>query len=272
MALKKKLEKEYQEANERLNERSSYVKKYHPMKFDNDSRQKYSPVAIRRKHVQHQDDDDEEDLKAVEEERLKKLKEEEERMRMIREEEERKRKELELRLKEAEEENERQLEEKRKLEEENRRKFEEKERKRLEEKERKRKMKEKLKQAQKRRDEKKAKEEKEMEDIRAFVLQTTDQDLELFRQEEDRKYEEMRQTEEKIRQLEMSIATLDGELERYDLENMKAKTRKVVKRMSLVIKDTEDEEIDMILKATTVTSFMENEDLWGKYLQKGSVA
>ena len=70
----------------------------------------------------------------------------------------------------------------------------------------------------------------------------------------------------------MSIATLDGELERYDLENMKAKTRKVVKRMSLVIKDTEDEEIDMILKATTVTSFMENEDLWEKYLQKGSVA
>ena len=42
--------------------------------------------------------------------------------------------------------------------------------------------------------------------------------------------------------------------------------------MSLVIKDTEDEEIDMILKATTVTSFMENEDLWEKYLQKGSVA
>ena len=83
-------------------------------------------------------------------------------------------------------------------------------------------------------------------------------------------FEEMRKTEERIRQLELSIASLDDELEMFDIERMKGKTKKVMKRMSLVITDSTDDELDNILQQTTVNGFMENEDLWGKYLGKGN--
>ena len=40
--------------------------------------------------------------------------------------------------------------------------------------------------------------------------------------------------------------------------------------MSLVLKDVEDEEVDVVLQVTTVTGFMENEDLWSKYISQGT--
>ena len=81
----------------------------------------------------------------------------------------------------------------------------------------------------------------------------------------------MKKTEERIEQLELSIASLDDELERFDIEKMKGKTKKIMKRMSLVISDTTDDELDDILQQTTVNGFMENEILWGKYLEKENV-
>jgi len=83
--------------------------------------------------------------------------------------------------------------------------------------------------------------------------------------------EEMKKTEERIKQLELSIASLDDELERFEIERMRGKTKKVMKRMSLVISDTTDDELDDILQQTTVNGFMENEILWGKYLGKENV-
>ena len=44
--------------------------------------------------------------------------------------------------------------------------------------------------------------------------------------------------------------------------------------MSLVINDREEEEeeVDMILAAKTVRGFIQNDNLWGKYMRRGSVA
>ena len=44
-------------------------------------------------------------------------------------------------------------------------------------------------------------------------------------------------TENKIKQLETSIVSLDIELERFQIEKMKVKTKKVMKRMSLIETD-----------------------------------
>merc|ERR1712007_207742 len=95
------------------------------------------------------------------------------------------------------------------------------------------------------------------EDARTEEAEKAIKDLEL------KELEEMKKTEERIKQLELSIASLDVEIER-----MKGKTKKVMKRMSLVISDTTDDELDDILQQTTVNGFMENEVLWGKYLRK----
>jgi len=85
---------------------------------------------------------------------------------------------------------------------------------------------------------------------------------------ENEEYEEMKNTEERINQLELSIALLDDELERFDIERMKNKTKKVMKRMSLVLSDTAVDDIENILQVTTVNGFMRDEVLWGKYLGK----
>ena len=160
----------------------------------------------------------------------------------------------------------RKLEERLRAEEEERRRKEELRRKKLEERQRRLK-------AKRRREEKRAFEEREMEKIRTFMLEDrcdkSQEEKERLRELEEAQNEEMIKTEQRIKQLEMSIATLNLELERYDLEDMKDKTRKVVKRMSLVLKDVEDEEVDIVLKATTVTGFMENEDLWSQYMSQG---
>jgi hypothetical protein len=47
-------------------------------------------------------------------------------------------------------------------------------------------------------------------------------------------------TENKIKQLETSIVSLDIELERFQIEKMKVKTKKVMKRMSLIETDKND--------------------------------
>jgi len=131
--------------------------------------------------------------------------------------------------------------------------------------------------ARKLEEEKKMIEMKELEEIRRLQLEEDSriEEPKLSPEEEQaikdlelKEYEEMKKTEERINQLELSIASLDDELERFDIEKMKGKTKKVMKRMSLVITDTTDDELDEILQQTTVNGFMENEVLWGKYLKK----
>ena len=53
-------------------------------------------------------------------------------------------------------------------------------------------------------------------------------------------YEAGKNTENKIKQLETSIVSLDIELERFQIEKMKVKTKKVMKRMSLIETDNND--------------------------------
>lgn len=265
MALKKKLEEEYRLANEKMNQKVTPPKRYHSMQFDFDAKPRYPPIEIRARRSVIIEEVETSDI----------LDDIAEKERMKREDEEAKRKELEERLRKEEEERlrreeeermKRELEERLRAEEEERRRKEELRRKKLEERQRRLK-------AKRRREEKRAFEEREMEKIRTFMLEDrcdkSQEEKERLRELEEAQNEEMIKTEKRIKQLEMSIATLNFELERYDLEDMKDKTRKVVKRMSLVLKDAEDEEVDIVLKATTVTGFMENEDLWSQYMSQG---
>ena len=265
MALKKKLEEEYRLANEKLNQKVTPTKRYHSMQFDYDAQPRYPPIEIRsRRSVIIEDVETNNVLDEIaEQEKVKRADEEAKRKEL----EERLRQEEEERLRRDEEERiKRELEEKLRAEEEERRRKEELRRKKLEERQRRL-------AAKRRREERRAFEEIEMEKIRTFMLddrcENSQEEKERLRELEEAQYEEMMKTEQRIKQLETSIATLNFELERYDLEDMKDKTRKVVKRMSLVLKDVEDEEVDIVLKATTVTGFMENEDLWSQYMSQG---
>ena len=265
MALKKRLEEEYRLANEKLNQKVTPIKRYHSMEFDFDAKPRYPPIEIRARRS----------VIIEEDETSKELDENAAKERIKRAEEEAKRKEIEERLRQEEEERLRRNEEERKRREmEERMRAEEEERRRKEELRRK-KLEERQKRlaAKRRREEKRAYEEREMAKIRTFMLEDrcekTQEEKERLRELEEAQNEEMVKTEQRIKQLEMSIATLNLELERYDLEDMKDKTRKVVKRMSLVLKEAEDEEVDIVLQATTVTGFMENEDLWSQYMSQG---
>ena len=271
MALKKKLEEEYREANERLNEslKLSRARKYHSMSFDFDYQPKHSIVEIRERNmiqveeeVDNNPKDEEkpvgtvivdiemrtEDISRVSvsdhedviEETDHEIKsDDDERLR------------LELKLKE---------------EENNKRRTEEVKRRKM--------MREKLKRAEAKRRKEKA-EKREFEEIRMFIGENNDEDVERQKALQQAQVKELEKNEEQIRKLEMSIATLDMELERFDLEEMRNRTKKVVKRMSLVMKDSEedpDEHVDFILQSSTVKGFMQDKQLWGKYVRHGSAA
>merc|ERR1712013_339501 len=83
---------------------------------------------------------------------------------------------------------------------------------------------------------------------------------------EEEREEEIKRTEEKIKELEQSIACLDNDLEKYEIESMKEKTKRVVKRMNTVLGYNEVPQNMNMLKEKTVKGFMSNNILWGKYL------
>ena len=262
MALKKKLQDEYREAKERMNDRLSLSgpRKYYPMGFDLSSHQ-YQPTEIRCRNPVII----EEELTVQEDQHLseqREVEEQEANTRLRLEEEERGRREEAERRRLQEEEEARNIRE-------------EEERKQMEDKKRKEEIK-------RRRAERRRIELREIEESRKLMVA---EDAKFDKQEDvdkikldQEQLEEAQKTEERIKELEMSIATLDMELERFDLEKMRSRTRQVKKRMSLVINDRELEEEeegemrDLVLAAPTVTGFMQNDNLWGKYLRRGSVA
>merc|ERR1712013_894325 len=83
---------------------------------------------------------------------------------------------------------------------------------------------------------------------------------------EEEREEEIKITEEKIKELEESIACLDNDLERYEIERMREKTKRVVKRMNTVLGYNKVPQNMNMLKEKTVKGFMSNNILWGKYL------
>ena len=71
--------------------------------------------------------------------------------------------------------------------------------------------------------------------------------------------------EQRIRELELSIASLDNELERFEIEKMRSKTKEVKKRMSLVTGDNEND-LSKVLNSGNVDSFIKDNNLWKKYV------
>ena len=61
----------------------------------------------------------------------------------------------------------------------------------------------------------------------------------------------MKTIQEQIKELELSIASLDNDLERFEIERMKDKTRQVVNRMNKVLGQTENNEMQDILKISS---------------------
>ena len=72
----------------------------------------------------------------------------------------------------------------------------------------------------------------------------------------------------RIKELEQSIASLDNDLERINIERMKDKTRQVVERMKTAFGHDEPNEIKAknVLSKKTVNGFMKSSILWRKYL------
>lgn len=69
----------------------------------------------------------------------------------------------------------------------------------------------------------------------------------------------------KIKQLEHSIVSLDFELERYELDKMKEKTKMVKRRMSEAVGDGDAGTSSNPLDAQSVEMFIRNSNLWEKY-------
>ena len=72
--------------------------------------------------------------------------------------------------------------------------------------------------------------------------------------------------EKRIRELELSIASLDNQLERYEIERMNCKTREVKKRMSIATSTCENDTPE-VLDTGAVNMFIEDSTLWEKYIQ-----
>ena len=256
MALKKKLEDEYKQANERLNDRLSLSgpRKYFPMSFDLSSDLRYKPLETRpRNKIILEEEPSIQEVPQLNE-IIEKEDEEAQRRLQAEEEERRRREEDERQRLEEEDRKVREAEEEQKI-------IEEKKRKEM---------------ARRRKAERRRIEMNEIRESRKLMINEDaklDKEVEKVKLDEEQ-IEEMRKTEDRIKELELSIATLDMDLERFDLERMRSKTLKVKKRMSLVINDREEEEeeVDMILAAPTVRGFIQNDRLWGKYLRRGSVA
>lgn len=297
MAYKKQLEEEYRLANEKINVKG--VKKYLGYSFSLEEmlENPYSYEVIDRKKLNKVEEEDEEEAHrknaAIDETNRATVEDNKRKERLKAIEEENRRRERE-KLRAIENENQRKEDERLRLEKLERKRLEEEaaanakmeaeilEIKRMEEEQARLAMEEQLRleRTKKLEEEKKMIEMKELEEIRKLKLEEDARTEETKLSPEEEKsikdleleeFEEMKKTEERIKQLELSIASLDDELERFEIERMKGKTKKVMKRMSLVISDTTDDELDNILEQTTVNGFMENEVLWGKYLGKENV-
>eukprot|EP00092_Neocalanus_flemingeri_P069650 GFUD01085404.1.p1 GENE.GFUD01085404.1~~GFUD01085404.1.p1 ORF type:complete len:276 (+),score=109.67 GFUD01085404.1:102-929(+) len=121
---------------------------------------------------------------------------------------------------------------------------------------------------------------KDLEDYRIFVeVNENKEKMKLKLEEElrigtqenckegitDIEEEKLSQTEQRIRELELSITSLDYELDRLEIEKMNCKTRQVKKRMSQVTGDSA-KELQNMLKPGTVEAFIKDGNMWRKYL------
>ena len=76
---------------------------------------------------------------------------------------------------------------------------------------------------------------------------------------------DLSEIEKRIRELELSIASLDDELERFEIDKMNSKTREVKERMSIVSRSDEDD-VDKVLNSGTVDAFIRDTKIWDKYM------
>ena len=79
---------------------------------------------------------------------------------------------------------------------------------------------------------------------------------------------QLKKVKRRISEVEDSIAALDWELERVEIEKMKVKTKKVIKRISQIVEDDMEngDEVTTNIKRETVKVFMINKSMWNKYL------
>merc|ERR1739844_481008 len=93
------------------------------------------------------------------------------------------------------------------------------------------------------------------------------EEKEMLSKLEEEENKELKKVEKKIREIEDSISALDWELERAEIEKMKLKTKKVIKRISQIVNEDLENDVSTNLKKETVKVFMINKAMWNKYLK-----
>ena len=110
--------------------------------------------------------------------------------------------------------------------------------------------------------EKEEKEKSELERELRIKLEEPSKDLE---KETPKTDSDLSEIEKRIRELELSIASLDGELERFEIEKMNSKTREVKERMSIV-SGSDENDVAKVLNSGNVDAFIKDTQIWNKYM------
>ena len=76
---------------------------------------------------------------------------------------------------------------------------------------------------------------------------------------------DLREIKKRIRELELSIASLDDELERFEIDKMNSKTREVKERMSIV-SGSDENDCAKVLNSGNIDAFIKDTKIWDKYM------
>ena len=110
--------------------------------------------------------------------------------------------------------------------------------------------------------EKEEKEKFELERELRIKLEEPSKDLE---KETPKTDSDLSEIEKRIRELELSIASLDDELERFEIEKMNSKTSEVKERMSIV-SGSDENNAATVLNSENVDAFIKDNQIWNKYM------
>jgi len=111
--------------------------------------------------------------------------------------------------------------------------------------------------------ENKEREEKEKLELEQKLRDSVQNSTDVYNIAEPNAFDNLSDIEKRIKELELSIASLDDQLERFEIEKMNCKTREVKKRMSIAT-NTCAKLAPEVLDPGSVSLFLEDDTLWEK--------
>ena len=113
--------------------------------------------------------------------------------------------------------------------------------------------------------ENKEKEEKEKFELERELRIKLEEPSKYLEKETPKTDSDLSEIEKRIRELELSIASLDDELERFEIDKMNSKTREVKERMSIV-SGSDENNVAKVLNSENVDAFIKDNQIWNKYM------